>query len=140
MNRVDLIGFLGRDPETRTFGDGSKVVNIRLATTERWRDRNTGETRETTEWHSVAVFGPLADVVARLRKGSRARFTGKLRTRKWQDQNGQDRYATEVVLQGPRAEFEFLDRNADGGDGAGRSGPPSSPPPGPGIEDDEIPF
>jgi len=148
LNRAEIIGTLGRDPEARTFPDGGKVVNIRCATSEKWRDRSTGEEREATEWHNVAIFGPLADIAERyLRKGSTALFVGKLRTRKWQDQSGADRYSTEIALQGPRAELELLDGKGprDGGaappsGGAGGSAAGHGHSPAAGIEDDEIPF
>lgn len=140
-NRVDLIGHLGADPEVRTFASGDKVCNLRLATSERWRDKHSGEIREKTEWHSVAVFGPLADIAARARKGGRIAVTGKLSTRKWQDQSGADRYTTEVVLRGYDAEFLFLDRAPEGaGARDGRSAGDAPPPARSALEDDEIPF
>lgn len=118
INKVILIGNLGADPEVRSFQNGDKVANLRLATSERWKDRATGEQKEKTEWHSVAVFGGLADVVERfLRKGSKVYLEGKLQTRKWQDQSGNDRYTTEVVLNGPGAKMDMLDgANREGGD------------------------
>ncbi|MCF8480830.1 MAG: single-stranded DNA-binding protein [Rhodospirillum sp.] len=127
VNKVILIGNLGKDPETRTFQNGGKVTNLRIATSESWKDRQTGERKERTEWHSVAIFGPLADIAERyLRKGSKVYLCGSLQTRKWQDQSGQDRYSTEVVLQGPGAEMTMLDgRPGDdqgGGFGGGASG------------------
>ncbi len=123
VNKVILIGNLGRDPETRSFQNGGKVTNLRIATSETWNDRASGERRERTEWHSVAIFGPLADIAERyLRKGSKVYLCGKLQTRKWQDQSGQDRYSTEVVLQGPQAEMAMLDSPGGGGGGGGRSG------------------
>lgn len=111
VNKVILIGNLGADPEVRTFQNGGKVCNLRLATSESWQDRNTGERQERTEWHSVAIFGEgLAGVAEQfLRKGSKIYVEGQLRTRKWQDQSGNDRYSTEVVLQGPRAVLTMLD-------------------------------
>jgi len=116
VNKVILIGNLGRDPECRTFQNGGKVANLRVATTDTWKDRQSGERRERTEWHSVAVFGPLADIAERyLRKGSKVYLCGSLQTRKWQDQSGNDRYTTEVVLQGPGAEMTMLDSRAGGG-------------------------
>jgi single-strand DNA-binding protein len=122
VNKVILIGNLGRDPECRTFQNGGKVANLRVATTDTWKDRQTGERRERTEWHSVAIFGPLADIAERyLRKGSKVYLCGALQTRKWQDQSGQDRYSTEVVLQGPGAEMTMLDSRAGGGGGGGMS-------------------
>lgn len=110
VNTVILIGNLGRDPESRTFQDGAKVTSFRMATSDSWKDRQTGERRERTEWHSVSVFGPLAEIAERyLRKGSKVYVCGALQTRKWQDQSGQDRYTTEIVLRGPRAQLTFLD-------------------------------
>lgn len=122
INKVTLIGRLGADPETKTFQNGDKVANIRIATSERWKDKNTGERQERTEWHSVAVFGPLADVVDRYtKKGDQIYLEGKLRTRKWQDQSGNDRYTTEVLLQGPTANLTLLGGNG-GGNGNGNGG------------------
>jgi len=111
VNKVILIGNLGRDPETRTFQNGGKVCNLRIATSENWKDRNTGERREKTEWHSVAIFSePLANVAERyLKKGSKVYLEGQLETRKWQDQSGQDRYSTEVVLRPYKSELTMLD-------------------------------
>lgn len=125
VNKVILVGNLGRDPEVRTFQNGGKVVNLRLATSERWRDRNTGENRERTEWHSVAIFSePLAKVAEQyLRKGSKVYIEGQLETRKWQDQSGNDRYSTEVVLRPFKGELTMLDGRGEGGGGGGdRSG------------------
>ena len=123
LNRCEFIGNLGADPETRTFGNGNKVTNLRLAVSERWKDRETGERKEKTEWVSVAVFGPIADVASQyLRKGSKVYVAGQLRTRKYQDQSGQDRYSTEIVLQGPKADLEMLDgKPSDGGSRGGDS-------------------
>jgi len=128
VNKVILIGNLGADPEVRSFQNGGKVANLRLATTETWKDRNSGEKQERTDWHTVAVFGDgLAGVAERfLRKGSKIYVEGQLRTRKWQDQQGNDRYTTEVVLQGPGAVLTMLDsaqgRGAGGGGGMGGGG------------------
>ncbi|MGR3468369.1 MAG: single-stranded DNA-binding protein [Shimia sp.] len=124
VNKVILVGNLGQDPEARTFNNGGKVVNLRIATSERWKDRNTGENREKTEWHSVAIFSePLARVAEQyLRKGSKVYIEGQLETRKWQDQNGQDRYSTEVVLRPYRSELTMLDSRNSGGDVGGYSG------------------
>ena len=99
VNKVILVGNLGRDPEVRSFQNGGKVCNLRIATSENWKDRNTGERRERTEWHSVAIFSePLARIAEQyLRKGSKVYIEGQLETRKWQDQNGQDRYTTEII-------------------------------------------
>ena len=119
LNKVCLIGNLGADPECRTFQNGGKVVNLRVATSERWKDKN-GQQQERTEWHTVAIFNEgLAGVAERyLRKGSKVYIEGQLQTRKWQDQSGNDRYSTEVVLQGPRALLTML----DGAQGAGAAG------------------
>ncbi|MBI0530877.1 single-stranded DNA-binding protein [Sphingomonas sp. TX0522] len=127
VNKVILIGNLGRDPESRSFQNGGKVVNLRIATSESWKDRNSGERKEKTEWHSVAIFNEgLANVAERfLRKGSKVYIEGQLQTRKWQDQQGQDKYSTEIVLQGFGGVLTMLDgpqgggqvgRGTDGGD------------------------
>jgi len=123
VNKVILIGNLGADPEVRSFQNGGKVCNLRIATSESWKDRNTGERQERTEWHTVAIFSEgLAGVAERfLKKGSKVYIEGQLRTRKWQDQSGQDRYSTEVVLQGPGAVLTMLD-GAKGQDGGSRDG------------------
>ncbi|MEM8841480.1 MAG: single-stranded DNA-binding protein [Pseudomonadota bacterium] len=123
VNKVILIGNLGRDPETRSFQNGGKVCNLRIATSESWRDKASGERREKTEWHSVAIFSePLVRVAEQyLRKGSKVYLEGQLETRKWQDQSGQDRYSTEVVLRPFRGEMTFLDGRSDGGGGGGGS-------------------
>jgi single-strand DNA-binding protein len=120
VNKVILVGNLGRDPESKSFQNGGKVVNLRLATSEIWKDRTSGERREKTEWHSVAIFNePLANAAERfLRKGSKVYIEGQLQTRKWQDQSGADRYTTEVVLQGFHAVLVLLDRRE--GDGGGQ--------------------
>jgi single-strand DNA-binding protein len=121
VNKVILIGNLGRDPEVRTFQNGGKVCNLRIATSETWKDRNTGERRERTEWHSVAIFSePLARVAEQyLRKGSKVYLEGQLETRKWQDQSGQDRYSTEVVLRPYTSTLTMLDGRGEGGGGGG---------------------
>jgi len=101
VNKVIILGNLGNDPEIRSFPNGGAVANLTIATSESWRDKQTGEQREKTEWHRVAVFGKLAEIAGEyLRKGSQVYIEGALQTRKWQDQNGQDRYTTEVVVQG----------------------------------------
>ena len=122
VNKVILIGNLGRDPEVRTFQNGGKVCNLRIATSETWKDKNTGERKERTEWHSVAVFQEgLARIAEQyLRKGSKVYIEGKLQTRKWQDQSGQDRYSTEVVLQGYDGVLTMLD--GQGGNSGGYGG------------------
>ena len=124
VNKVILIGNLGRDPEVRTFQNGGKVCNLRIATSETWKDRNTGERRERTEWHSVAIFNEGLVRVAEqyLRKGSKVYLEGQLQTRKWQDQSGQDRYSTEVVLQGFGSTLTMLDGREGGGGGGGFGG------------------
>ena len=122
VNKCIILGNLGADPEVRSFQNGGKVCNLRIATSESWKDRNTGERQERTEWHTVAIFSEgLAGVAERfLKKGSKVYIEGQLRTRKWQDQSGQDRYSTEVVLQGPGAVLTMLDGAP--GSGGGRSG------------------
>ena len=155
VNKVILVGNLGRDPEVRTFQSGDKVANFSVATSDTWNDRQTGERRERTEWHNVAIFGRMAEIAEQyLRKGAKVYLEGSLRTRKWQDQSGQDRYTTEVVLSGPRAQMTMLDRAGNGdsggrstgygggyedrGTGGGRSAAPA-PPMGQDLDDD-IPF
>jgi len=145
VNKVILIGNLGRDPETRTFQNGGKVCNLRIATSENWKDRNTGERREKTEWHSVAIFSePLANVAERyLKKGSKVYIEGQLETRKWQDQNGQDRYSTEVVLRPYRSELTMLDGKSGGPQDDSESQPQGGYDQNPApsrVMDDEITF
>lgn len=145
VNKVILVGNLGRDPEIRTFQNGGKVCNLRLATSEDWKDKQTGERKERTEWHSVAIFSePLARIAEQyLRKGSKVYVEGQLETRKWQDQSGQDRYSTEVALRPYRGELTLLDSRPNGerqqnqqqDSGYGAGGQPSSNDYG-----DEIPF
>lgn len=124
VNKVIILGNLGADPEIRTFGSGGKVANLRIATSERWRDKNTGENREKTEWHTVAIFseGLVRVVEQYLKKGSSVYIEGKLQTRKWQDQSGNDRYSTEVVLQGFDSKLVMLGGNQGGGGGGGYGG------------------
>ena len=124
VNKVILIGNLGRDPEVRTFSNGGKVCNLRIATSETWKDKNTGERKERTEWHSVAIFqeGLVRIAEQYLRKGSKVYIEGKLQTRKWQDQSGADRYSTEVVLQGFDGVLTMLDGRGEGGGGQGGGG------------------
>lgn len=160
VNKVILIGNLGRDPEVRTFQNGGKVCNLRIATSETWKDRNSGERKERTEWHSVAIFSePLARVAEQyLRKGSKVYIEGQLETRKWQDQSGQDRYSTEVVLRPYSSTLTMLDGRDGGGGGGnfggsgggdqmgyddrgGGGGGDNAPSPAPSRDlDDEIPF
>jgi len=149
VNKVILVGNLGKDPETRYMPSGSAVTNLTLATSESWKDKQTGEAQERTEWHKIAMFGRLAEIAAEyLRKGSQVYIEGKLRTRKWQDKEGKDRYTTEIVAD----EMQMLGSK---GGGAGASAPPvasgggqqrpaavndsvdSGPP---GDFDDDIPF
>ncbi|OHC94458.1 single-stranded DNA-binding protein [Sphingobium sp. D43FB] len=120
VNKVILVGNLGADPEVKSFQNGGKVCNLRIATSESWKDRMTGEKKERTEWHTVAIFSEgLVGVAERfLRKGSKVYIEGQLRTRKWQDQSGNDRYSTEVVLQGLGSVLTMLD-GAPGGGGQG---------------------
>ena len=121
VNKVILIGNLGRDPEVRSFANGGKVVNLRLATSETWKDRNTGERKERTEWHSVAIFNePLGRIAEQyLKKGSTVYIEGQLETRKWQDQNGNDRYSTEVVVRPFSGNLTLLGGRDGGGSGGG---------------------
>lgn len=122
VNKVILVGALGADPESRSFQNGGKVVNLRLATSESWKDKSSGERKEKTEWHSVAIFNEgLCSVAERfLKKGSKVYIEGQLQTRKWQDQSGNDRYSTEVVLQGFNSSLVMLDGKQEGfGNGGG---------------------
>ena len=123
VNKVILVGNLGRDPESRSFQNGGKVVELRIATSESWKDRNSGERKEKTEWHTVKVFNEgLANVAEKyLRKGSKVYIEGALTTRKWQDPQGNDRYSTEVTLQGFNSVLTMLD-GAGGGQGGGSGG------------------
>ncbi|MBU2993198.1 single-stranded DNA-binding protein [Octadecabacter sp. 1_MG-2023] len=124
LNKVMLIGNLGRDPEVRSFQNGGKVCNLRIATSETWKDKNTGERREKTEWHSVAIFqeGLVRVAEQYLKKGSTVYIEGKLQTRKWQDQSGNDRYSTEVVLQGFDGVMTMIGGRGDSGGGGGYGG------------------
>ncbi len=164
VNKVILIGNLGKDPEVRTTQDGQKIVNLTLATSESWTDRSSGERKERTEWHRVVIFNDRIGEVAEryLRKGRKVFVEGSLQTRKWTDQSGQERYTTEVVIQRFRGELVLLDsqRGEDGGMGEGgggyrertaapargatvsapRSGGPAWEAPKGGDLDDEIPF
>ena len=147
INKVILIGNLGRDPEVRSTQDGMKIVQLSLATSESWKDRATGERRERTEWHRVVIFNErLAEVAEQyLRKGSKIYVEGQLQTRKWQDKEGMDRYTTEVVLGRFRGELTMLDtRGSEGGGyrggGGGGEPVPAGAGGGPSELDDEIPF
>jgi single-strand DNA-binding protein len=124
VNKVILIGNLGADPEIRRTQDGRPVANLRLATSESWKDKTTGERKEKTEWHRVVIFNENLCRIAEqyLKKGSKVFIEGALQTRKWQDQSGQERYSTEVVLQGFRGELTLLDRAGGSGAGAGGGG------------------
>lgn len=150
VNKVIIVGNLGKDPEVRAFQNGGRVANLTVATSENWKDKNTGEKKERTEWHRVAIFNEnLVGVAERyLKKGAKVYIEGQLETRKWQDQSGQDRYTTEVVLRPFRGELTMLD-GAGGGRGGGMAEMPSSEPMaavagGGGSSapqlDDEIPF
>lgn len=123
VNKVILIGNLGRDPEIRSLNDGTKVANLSVATSESWRDKSSGERREKTEWHRVAIFNDrLAEVAEKyLRKGSKVYVEGQIQTRKWTDKDGQERYTTEVVLQRFRGELTMLDGRNEGGGGYERA-------------------
>ena len=121
INKVIIVGNLGKDPEVRTFANGGKVCNFSVATSESWKDKQTGERKEKTEWHNISIYNEgLAGVAEKyLRKGSKVYLEGKLQTRKWQDQSGNDRYSTDVVLQGFDAKMEMLDGKPGGGQGGG---------------------
>ena len=124
VNKVILVGNLGKDPESRSFANGGEVVNLRIATSENWTDKASGEKRDKTEWHTVAIFNENLGRVAKqyLKKGSKVYLEGQLQTRKWQDQSGADRYSTEVVLQKFRGELTLLDGRDGGGGGGGGGG------------------
>lgn len=121
VNKVILIGNLGRDPEVRSFQNGGKVVNLRIATSDTWRDKQTGERKERTEWHSVAIFNEALAKIAEqyLKKGSTVYIEGSLETRKWQDQSGQDKYTTEIVLRPYNGNLTLLGGRGEGGGGGG---------------------
>ncbi|MGP1396586.1 MAG: single-stranded DNA-binding protein [Inquilinaceae bacterium] len=124
VNKAILIGNLGRDPEVRTMPSGGRLCNLSVATSEQWKDRNSGERREKTEWHRVVVFNEnIVNVCERfLKKGSKVYIEGQIETRKWQDQSGQDKYSTEIVLRPYRGELTMLDGRQDGGGGGGSGG------------------
>jgi single-strand DNA-binding protein len=150
LNRVQLIGNLGRDPEVRSTAGGDKVVTLSIATTESWKDRQSGERKERTEWHRVVIWNQgLGDVAETyLRRGSKIFLEGKLATRKWTDQSGQDRYSTEIVISPYNGTITFLDSRRDENGSARQSGTsisardavPSWDPPKGGDPDDQIPF
>lgn len=151
VNKVILIGNLGSDPEVRYTPDGAPVANVSLATSESWNDRNTGERQERTEWHRLVLWRKLAEIAGQyLKKGAKIYVEGKLQTRSWDDQGGQKRYTTEIVVN----DMQMLDSRGEGGDSGGRDagysdrpasgnpGPASQPaaPPPPGGDDDDLPF
>ena len=163
VNKVILVGNLGADPEVRNLPSGGKVVNLSIATSENWKDKNTGERREKTEWHRVVIFSEGLARVAEsyLKKGSKVYLEGQLQTRKWQDQSGADKYSTEIVLQGFNSNMTLLDgrgdgdsagggdsggfrgtrdNNSNGGGGGGRRPQSNAPAFEPGGMDDDIPF
>lgn len=147
INKVILIGNLGRDPEVRYTPDGKPVANVTIATSETWKDKNSGERKERTEWHRVVFFGGVAGIVGEyLKKGSKIYIEGKLQTRKWQDNSGQDRYTTEVVVDGFSGVMQMLDSKGGGSaefssapQPAAGQGAPAQAAPDNGFEDD-IPF
>ena len=136
VNKVILVGNLGADPESKSFANGGEVVNLRVATSETWKDRD-GNRQEKTEWHQVAIFNENLGRVAKsyLRKGSKVYLEGQIQTRKWQDQSGNDRYSTEIVLQKFRGELVLLDARGEGGGGGGGYGGGSSSSFGGGADD-----
>lgn len=144
VNKVILVGNCGQDPETKYSASGAAITNLSLATSEQWKDKQTGQQQEKTEWHRVVFFNRLAEIAGEyLRKGSRVYIEGKLQTRKWKDQNGQDRYTTEIVAN----EMQMLDSKqgesaASSSQGAGQAQPNQAPPPPPAMDsfDDDIPF
>jgi single-strand DNA-binding protein len=146
VNKVILVGNLGKDPETRRLQSGDPVVNLSIATSESWRDKSSGERKEKTEWHRVVIFNKnLAEVAEKyLRKGSKVYVEGSLQTRKWTDKDGQEKYTTEVVLQNFRGELTMLDSRGEGGSAMSRSGGGAMSEPAGNFDrselDDEIPF
>lgn len=144
VNKAILIGNLGKDPEVRSFQNGGRVCNLSVATSETWKDKNTGERRERTEWHRVSIFqeGAIKFAEGYLRKGAKVYIEGQIETRKWQDQSGQDRYSTEIVVKPFRGELVLLEGKKDsasGPSGGESEGSPAGSRYG-GIADDEIPF
>ena len=142
VNKVTLLGRLGADPETRNFANGGKVCNMRIATSETWKEKSTGERKERTEWHSVAIFSePLARIAEQyLRKGSKVYLEGQLETRKYQDKSGQDRYSTEVVLRPFSSTLVLLDGPGGDRDQSRRDDEPAQQSWNDGIDDGSIPF
>ena len=142
LNKVLIIGNLGADPEVRTFQNGGKVCNLRIATSETWKDKNTGERKEKTEWHTVAIFqeGLVQIAEQYLRKGSKVYLEGKLQTRKWQDQSGADKYSTEIVLQGFDGTLTMLDGAKQDGAPSNQGNSYPAPTPTPMDDDMDVPF
>lgn len=137
VNKVILVGHLGRDPEIRSFPSGDQVANASIATTDRWKDRDTGEARESTEWHNLVFTGRLAEIAGQyLRKGSQIYVEGSLRTRKWQDKNGQDRYMTEIKV----ANLQMLGGKGDPAPSVAKAAPPAPNNTGFDDMDDDVPF
>ena len=141
VNKVILIGNLGADPEVKEFQNGGKVCNLRVATSETWKDKQSGERKERTEWHTVSIFaeGLVKIASSYLKKGSKVYLEGQIETRKWQDQNGQDRYTTEVVLRPYKGELTLLDGKSSNGAASG-SASTSHAPAAAALAEDEIPF
>ncbi len=144
VNKVIIVGNLGRDPEVRSFQNGGKVCNLTIATSESWKDKQSGEQREKTEWHRIAIFSEGLVRVAEqyLRKGSKVYIEGQLETRKWQDQSGQDRYSTEITLRGYNSSLTMLDGKSEGGSSGDsyNASPNAGDAQAGGGFDDEIPF
>jgi len=129
INKVILVGRLGNDPEIKQTSNGSMLANVSVATSESWNDKNTGQKQEKTQWHRVTVFGKLAEIVEKyLKQGSQVYFEGKLQTRKWQDQNGQDRYSTDIVVDGFSGEMQMLGGRLNAGGEHPQIAPPQTPP------------
>ena len=143
VNKATILGYLAASPEIHTFSNGGRVANLRIATSEKWKDKNTGEKKEKTEWHNVAIFSDgLVNVVERyIKKGSRVYIEGQLETRKWQDQSGNDRYTTQIVLRGFNSSLVMLDSKSVGDSGSYQNNSPG-PTVGSGTTemDDDIPF
>jgi single-strand DNA-binding protein len=138
VNKVILLGRVGKDPEVRTFQNGGKVASFSLATSERWKDKDSGENKERTEWHNVAVFGGIVNVVeSYVTKGQELYVEGQLQTRKWQDNNGNDRYSTEVVLRGPGANLRLVGGKNEA---SSQSRPKQDEPPAEDFDDSDVPF
>ena len=143
LNKVQLIGNLGRDPEIRSMSSGSRVANFSIATTESWKDKSTGEKKEQTEWHNICVFGKLVDVIEKyVKKGSKVYISGSLKTRKWTDEaSGEDKYKTEIVLNGFGSEFIMLDSRGDQQQQQSSDATPQTQAPADNLpDDDQIPF